>query len=86
VLKIFERGWVTSLILTLGPLAALLGWYWTRQVLDLAHSEPNKYFNIVRETSVEASIVWLFLATSVLAQTTVTLMKIFQEKEGRDKN
>lgn len=50
-LKIFERGWVTSLIILLPLIAALLVSMYRAMILNGFIDDPEKYFHLLRESA-----------------------------------
>lgn len=86
LLKLFEKGWITSLILLSPLLVALAGLVETNSLILAWRDDPNKYFDALRDT---AGVSWVAIGTlagSILLQAAVTIWKYVnaRSKKGLD--
>ncbi len=84
ILKLFERGWVTSLAILLSPFAALLVWFIRATVLDKYVDDSEKYFELLRQTVQLPRIVLGFLLATILVQALVVALKLHRGRKKRE--
>ena len=75
LLKLFEKGRITSLILLTPLLVALAGLIETNRLILAWRDDPNKYFDALRATVWISWIAVGTLAGSILLQAAVTVWK-----------
>ncbi len=83
-LKLFERGWVTSLIILLPLIAALLVWSNRAMILNGFIDDPDKYFNVLRELTEVPWIVFGLLIATILVQAAVVGLKLYNTRTKID--